>query len=165
MESLGIDLKTILIQIANFGVLVFVLNKFLYKPVMKAVKAKQEEYAAIAKDREELEGKTSVVEADREKIIKAAQNEKNDTIKKARLEALALKKETLEKAQKEAKSIIEKAKKEIDAEKLKLNKKFEKEVLDAAFAVATKVIGKKADKKDVDQAYKELGLIKRALDK
>lgn len=163
MESLGIDLKIILVQIVNFGILVFVLNKFLYKPVLKAVKAKKEEYALIAKDKEEIAKEAEAMNSKRELIIKSAQKEKTDAVKEARLEAASLKKDALQKAQKEAKEIIEKAKKEIAAEKSKLNRAYDKDVLDAAFAVAEKVIGKSADKKEVEKAYKELNQLKRAV--
>lgn len=163
MEALGIDFKTIIIQIINFGLLVFVLNKFLYKPVLKAIKAKKDEIAEISKQKEELDKQADLMSKKQADLVKNAQKQKAETLKGAKITASTLQKETLEKAQKEAKAILAKAKKEVEAEKAKLNKEYEKQVLEAAFAIAEKVIGKNVDKKDVEKAYKELGQVKKAL--
>lgn len=165
MESLGIDFRIILVQIVNFGLLLFVLNKFLYKPVVKAIKAKKEEFELIEKQKIEIEKEAETAENKRELLMKSAQKDKTEVIKEAREDAEAKKKDTIKKAQTEAKQIIEKAKAEIEAEKKKLQKSYDQEVLDAAFAVAEKVIGKSANKKDVEKAYRELGQIKRELRK
>ena len=62
MESLGIDLKLIIIQIINFGLLLFLLTKFLYKPILRLLderKKKIEESLAnaqkIAEEKVKLE--------------------------------------------------------------------------------------------------------------
>src|SRR3989337_2314560 len=62
MESLGIDLKLIIIQIINFGLLLFLLTKFLYKPILRILderKNKIEESLAnaqkIAEEKVKLE--------------------------------------------------------------------------------------------------------------
>lgn len=161
MEALGIDLGIILVQVINFGILVFVLNKFLYKPVLKAVKAKQAEVAVIEESKVALDSEAQLTEKKREEIILAAESEKSEVVKEARLKSEATKKEVIEKAQAEAKDILVKAKKEIDAEKAKLKATHEKEVLEAAFAIAEKVIGKSVDKKEIEKAYKELSFLKR----
>lgn len=163
MEKLGIDLSTILIQIVNFGILVFVLNKFMYKPVIKAIKAKKAELDEIETGKAKLSANEGKIEVEREKIVKAAQNEKRELLQNAKSEAEANKKVVLEKAKKEAKVILEKARKEVAAEKEKLARTYEKDVTDAAFALSEKVIGKLVEKKSLEKAMKDLGSVKSAL--
>ena len=163
MEALGIDLKIILVQIVNFGILVFLLNKFLYKPILGAISKKNKEIDDISKGKEELASEQGTVERERETIIKSAQKEKALLLQEAKADAIKTKKSTLDKAEKQAKSMIDKAKKDIEAEKKKLSRDFEREVLSVSFAVAEKVIAKDADKKSVEKAYKDLGKVKSAL--
>ena len=85
MEQLGIEPKLLLAQIVNFLIIVFVLSKVLYKPVLSMLEKRRKEIAeglAIS-DRMRLE------------------EEKFQEKKAARLEV----------ARKEAKTIIEEAKK------------------------------------------------------
>lgn len=160
MEALGIDLGIILAQVINFGILVFVLNKFLYKPVLKAVRAKQAEVSVIEERKAALDTDAALADKKREEIILAAEAEKADLVKEAKQKSEAAKKDVLQKAQTEAKEILRKAKKEIDAEKAKLKAVHEAEVIEAAFAVAEKVIGKSVDKKEINKAYRELSFLK-----
>ena len=43
MEKLGIDPFSIGVQVVNFFLLLFVLKKFLYKPVVDMIKKKEQE--------------------------------------------------------------------------------------------------------------------------
>lgn len=163
MESLGIDIKTIGLQIVNFGILVFVLNKFLYKPVLKAIKTKNQEIDEINKQKEDIVKSQESAVANEALLVQKAESQKTEVLKEAKLEVAKLKKEAKEEAEKKALALIEKAKKDIDSEKEKLSADFEKEVLAAAFAINEKVLGKMADKKAVEAAYKSMGKVKSAL--
>ncbi len=163
MDKLGIDPSVMLFQIINFGILVFVLNKFLYKPVLAAIKSKKEQLAALDIQKVELSKKEESLLTQKNKILEDAQKEKLELLREARLEAAKAKKEALVKAEKEAKNLIEKSKNDIEAEKVKLMRDFEKEILSASFAIAEKVVGKKVDKKDVNEAYKKLSSVKSQL--
>lgn len=159
MESLGINLGIIVVQIINFGLLVFVLNKFLYKPILAAIKAKRNEVAEINKLKEDFE-KESIEEKNKsENIIKEAEKEKSKTIEEAKAAMLLQKKQILEKAQKEAKEILARAKLEIEADRKTLAKDYEKDVIDAAFEISKRFISKTA-RKDVEALYKELDILK-----
>jgi F-type H+-transporting ATPase subunit b len=163
MEALGIDWKIIIVQVINFGLLVFVLNKFLYKPVLNAINKKNKEFSDIEDGKEDVEKQKKTLDQERERLMKAVQAEKREILKDARLDAGKLKKEALEKAEKQSRSLLEKAKKDVEAEKKTLKKNYEKAVLESSFAIAQKVIGNKVDKKDVKAAHSSLGQIKSQL--
>jgi F-type H+-transporting ATPase subunit b len=99
MEALGLDIKLLVAQIINFGILFFVLKKVLYKPIIKILddrkKAIDESLKSSKKIEEELskleEKKTSVIEKtqsqankDKENLIILAQEEKRKIIDEAK---------------------------------------------------------------------------------
>jgi len=55
MEQLGIDPLLILVQIINFGLLLFILKKVLYKPVISAIKDREEKSDKLEKQYQEIE--------------------------------------------------------------------------------------------------------------
>lgn len=156
MEKLGIDTSVMVFQMVNFAFLVFVLNKFLYKPVVKAIKAKKEELAQIDAQKAELTKKEEELARQQEEIVANAKKQKQEILREARLEALKAKKEALAKAEKEAAKLIEKAQKDIEAEKSKMARDFDKQVLLASTAIVEKVIEEKIPEKDIDETYKKL---------
>lgn len=125
MEALGIDFKLILAQIFNFVVLLVILKKFLYKPLLKMLderKKKIEEgllnAEKIKKELEEIEKRKQKILADSQKEAvalfleqkKLAQKEKEAMIEEARIKAgeeikkgLVLAKEEMAKARLELK--------------------------------------------------------------
>jgi len=95
MESLGLDIKLLVAQIINFGILFFVLKKLLYKPIIKILDDRKhaiEESLAnskkIAEELEKLEDKKAAVieniqsqaKKDKEKLITLAQEEKRKIV-------------------------------------------------------------------------------------
>jgi len=104
MESLGLDIKLLVAQIINFGILFFVLKKLLYKPIIKILDDRKhaiEESLAnskkIAEELEKLEDKKAAVieniqsqaKKDKEKLITLAQEEKRKIVDEAKKTAEA----------------------------------------------------------------------------
>jgi F-type H+-transporting ATPase subunit b len=91
MKELGIEPLLLLAQIVNFGILFFVLKKFLYKPIL----------AMLDKRKQEIEEGLS-------SATKSAKQEEKLKEKEAEL---------LLQAKKDAKVIVEQAKKQLDEQK------------------------------------------------
>ena len=53
IEAFGIDVRLIIIQVFNFGILMAVLTYFLYKPVLKMLNEREAKIAQGIKDAEE----------------------------------------------------------------------------------------------------------------
>ncbi|OGM32817.1 hypothetical protein A2803_05720 [Candidatus Woesebacteria bacterium RIFCSPHIGHO2_01_FULL_44_21] len=147
MEKLGIDPRVMIFQVVNFGILVFLLNRYLYKPVLKAIHAKKADLARIDDATAQISSQKESVERERAQMLKKLQEEKTQNLRASRLEAAKLKKETLASVQNDVKRLLEKAKSEIAAERTKLVKDYEKDVLATSLVVIEKALGEKADKK------------------
>jgi len=143
MEKLGINPLVIIFQIANFAILVFLLNKLLYKRVLKAIKDKREALEKIELDKKQLEVQKENLLNERRKVLEMAREEKRKILAKAQEEIETAKKEVIKKAQEEAKRIIEKVERELTAEKARLAKDYEKDVLSTSVSILEKVIEKK----------------------
>jgi F-type H+-transporting ATPase subunit b len=95
MESLGINLQQIIFQLVNFTILLIVLKKFLYKPIVQFVTKQKQQDADYQKLSQEIQNQKSFFES--------ASTEQKAELKK-------LYNETLEKAKKEASQMVEQAK-------------------------------------------------------
>ena len=111
MEKLGIDLKLILVQIVNFGLLLFILKKVLYKPVLESIKKRREELEANEKEKGVIE------KAKLELVLK----EKEEILKNAKREAEAGKRKIIDKANRESKEILQGTRRQIERDQKKDN--------------------------------------------
>jgi F-type H+-transporting ATPase subunit b len=94
-----IHFDQILIQALNFGILLFVLMKFLYKPILKILEQRAEKIdAGLTAAQQNLE--------ERQKLETTKKNE----VKKAEIQASKIVEEAKIQAEKVAKEILEKAK-------------------------------------------------------
>lgn len=109
LATFGIDWRLLLINAANFGLLVFVLWYFLYEPVIKMLRERQERVTRGVRDAEEARKKLAEVEAARATTLAKAGKEADELLLRAR-EAGARKEEELAKAgEAAARAIVEEA--------------------------------------------------------
>lgn len=101
MEALGINLKFLLIQLANFGLFVFLFTKFLLKPILKMLDARKKKIADGLEAAEK--SKTEFLKID---------ELKNEAKRKMKSEEKKLLDEARIKAEKQASVIIADAKKQ-----------------------------------------------------
>lgn len=111
---MGIDIKQVLLQILNFGILIAILNKFLYKPVLNMLKTREDKI----NDGLKAADKNLEIEASLEK-------QKKSEIAKAKKEAANILTDAKENAKKQASSVRAEAKKEAKKESLKHEEKIQ----------------------------------------
>lgn len=139
-----IDWWTLGIQAINFLVLVWVLNRVLYRPVKAvidrrqemaehALKQAQEAVRAADAEREKLVAKQAEFDAGREKAL----SEFHDSLQRER-------KEVLQKARDEAETIIAQARARASAEEDKVVGKLKHEIVDLATELAAKILSGEA---------------------
>jgi len=135
---------TIVLQVINFLVLVYILNRLLVKPVMKTINSR----------REYVEGKYSRVE-ELEKKREAELMKFQTEISKARREALKKRNEIkaagerereqlIEKASTEGEKIVESVRSNLSKEIVNVQRELEQKLEDMVLLVTEKVLGRKA---------------------
>jgi len=134
-----------------FILFVFLLAKFAWGPVMKAIKAREDmirgSLDAAAKAREEM----LVLQADNEAILKTAREERDKILRDARLAYDKLMADAREKGIVEAEALVTRAKESIEREKNAALNEVKNEVANLAIEIASKVIGEKLKNDDEQQ--------------
>lgn len=108
---------TFALQVVNFAILVWLLHRFLYKPVLRMINARQ---AAVAKQYDdaaaaETKAKADLAAIDRERARIAAERE--TAIKSAAAQGEQAAKERLARAEQEAAALLDNAHKTLAAER------------------------------------------------
>ena len=140
MENLGIQPISLLLQSINFLLLLLILKKFLYKPILKVLadRKKKIEEGLSYSDKTKSEFEKS--EKKRDEILVRARSDGKTIIEEAKRAAKKREEELLEKAQREAQEIIAKGKREIEAMKEDLAKDLRREAVMIAEKIVEKVI-------------------------
>ena len=129
-----------------FLILLFVLSKFAFKPIIAAVEAREQALEdainSAKRDREEA----ALLLAQHRAALDASRGEGQKLIADARAAAERVRTELVEQAHAEQARMLERARAEIDAERAKAIAELRKEAVDLAILGAGKVIGQNLDR-------------------
>ncbi len=140
MKELGIDPKLLLAQLINFAILVFVLKKFLYKPIISMLDKRKKEIDDGLKLAEKMKTEEEKLEDKHRKVIEAARKEAKDIVDEAKKQAKTQTKEIIEKAHKDAGEVLAKAKEQIVMARKENEKELREEAVDMAVAMIKRVL-------------------------
>jgi F-type H+-transporting ATPase subunit b len=147
LTNLGIDWKLLVAQIINFLVLLFVLWKFAYGPIVAMLEKRQKKIEQGLKDAEKSHKKL-LESAEKEKeVLRQARTEAKEIVEKAKEQAERSRSEMAVEAKTQAEKIISNAKLEIEREKEKTISEIKAEIGGLVVAATEKVIGEKIDEK------------------
>jgi F-type H+-transporting ATPase subunit b len=136
------DPYTIIFTMVNFAVLLFGLYKMLYKPLLGAISAREQEIEGALKHAAEDRAAAEQLRKDFEAQIGNVQREAQEIIAKATRQATATKEQLETEARTKAAEMLENATKTIEREKNKALAELREEVASLAVMVAGKVIEK-----------------------
>ncbi len=147
LEQFGINPWLLAAQIVNFFILLFILKKLLYKPILKMLEERKEHIAQSLKNAEKIERKLLEIEEEEEKRLIKAGMDAEKLIKEAKISALELIEEGKMKAQDVAESIVAEARGQLQVEREKLNQEVREHLAELIGLSLQKVTGKILDKK------------------
>jgi F-type H+-transporting ATPase subunit b len=146
IEAFGVgDYEVLLAQFVSFGILLFVLYKFAYGPIIKMLDERTAKIEKGIKDAEEIQKKLNETEEREREILTEAKKQAQEIILNAEKMAEKNKVEILENSKVMAQEIIKNAEKTIEAEKSKLKSELKKEIADLVLASTEKVLREKID--------------------
>ncbi len=151
IDTFHIDWRLIIAQAVNFGLVVFVLFRFAYKPLLKLMNERSREIEKGLKDAKEAkEALANANEAGREEIIKA-KKEAKQIIEKANQQSKENIANSVEQAQAEAERVLAQAKEEIASEKKRALAEIKQEVGELVYLTTEKVVDKRLSQKEKDE--------------
>lgn len=160
LSKLGIDWRLLIAQLVNFLILLFILYKFLYKPILNLLENRREKIEKGLRDAEKMGEELEKIKILKEEEIKKAKQEAQTIIEKAQKTAERAGQEVRMRTKKDVEKLIEVARTQIVDEKEKMLTEVRKEAALLVVAAAEKVVGKtidmKVQQKLVEDSLKEV---------
>lgn len=128
-----------------FGLLLILLKKFAWKPILNAVKAREERIKGALESAEEVKLEMEKLKADNEKILKEARGERNKLLSEAREVKDKMIGDAKAQANEEARKIVETARLNIQSEKDAAISDIKKQVALLSVDIAEKILQKKLE--------------------
>lgn len=117
INTFGIDVRLLLVQMFNFGLLLLILWYFLYRPVIKMLEDRNEKIEKGVKASEKAEERLDEINDEKDSIITMATTEAGGIVEKARVHAKEKEEEILKVAAERSERVLKDA--ELKAEEAK----------------------------------------------
>ena len=141
--------------ILTFLVLLGLLAKFAWKPLLEALEKRHEMIKNSLDDAEKAKQELERLQGESKQIISEARVEAQSIVARSRSEAEKLKGELRQKAKEEAESIVRNAERRIQLETDKALSEIRSGVVDRSLLVASKLIKKNLSKEDNQSLIEE----------
>lgn len=144
-DAFGVDLPKLAFQVINFLLLLYLLNRFLFKSVLKLLDERQAKIARGLEDAETAARDRELAHAEREAAVAEARTEAQALLARSNKMAEDTRNEILAEARSQAEKLAEKARAEIVAEKEKAMAEIRGQVADLALDAAGKLVRSQMD--------------------
>ncbi len=128
IHSLGISWPVMVAQVVNFAILLFVLGKFVYAPVMKMLDERREGVKLALEREEHTVKKLAAAETEKEEILKTARVDSQKILDAAKQDGEAVKKKLIEEARGEIARQKSEATARLASEKVQLLREVKREL-------------------------------------
>ncbi len=142
--------------IVNFLILAFLLAKFAWKPLIKALEDREKQIAQDVAGAHKAKEDAETIKKQLEQTLADTAKESSQRIKEASLAGEQQRQSIIAQAKDEAQNLIKQAKAEIEAETQKAIEAVKKEVVDTTMLAAKKVIAKEADRASNEKLIEDL---------
>lgn len=146
-------------QVVVLIILIFLLTKFAWKPVMKAVGERETSINDALASAEKAKEEMANLKADNEKMLQQARAERDEMLKEAQQMKKSIVEEATEDANQKAEKILEKAQITIESEKKQALSEIKSQVAKLSVQIAETVVKKQLDSKD-----EQMSLVNKMLD-
>lgn len=151
-----INLSIVLMAMVNFFVLLFIVRKFLYAPVLAMLIARQNHVERILQEADLAKEEAEKLKKDYEVTLKDAHKEAKEILANANKIGENEREKILSEAKVEILRLNERAKTELAREKMEAFTSLKKEVAELAIGASEVILGrevKESDHKDAIDAY------------
>ena len=147
LADFGVNPILLAAQIVNFLVVLFVLQKFLYKPLLKVLDERKQKIEEGLSNAEKIQKELEDTEVKRQQIMDEAIEEGKRVISEATQQGAVLMQESQAKAREEMEAMMNQGMQMIAGEKEKMKSEIKGEVAAMITMSMEKVLGKALDSK------------------
>ena len=134
--------------IVTFLVLLAILARFAWRPLLSALENRQEMIRKSLDDAEQAQQELERVQQESARIVAEARAEAGSIVSNSRLDAAKLREELHQKARVEADAILQNAEKQIQQETDRALSQVRHEAVDVSLMIASKIIQRNLSKED-----------------
>jgi F-type H+-transporting ATPase subunit b len=142
------DWPTIFWAWVIFILLVLILRKFAWKPLLHAVEAREKTIADSLAKAEEVNRASAEISKRQQEALEEAQRQAKAILDEARSASDRYRKEQVDSAKKESQDFLDRAKREISLEEARARDALRREVVDLTLEAASKVLGQRLTSED-----------------
>ncbi len=157
--ALGIDWRMLLLNLLAFGILVWLLGKYVYPPLVKTIDERERSIEKSVAAAHEAEARAEKSQHEIQKLLRSARTEADEIIARAHAEASANVAEAEQKAKSRAEQIVKDAHVQLQADVSKARQALKHDTARLVATATEQIIHEKVDSR------KDAELIDRALSK
>ena len=161
LDVISINIWQMLVSLANLAILFWGVKKFLYKPVKKMLKARQDAIDVQYNEAEKAKQDALSEKQAYEEKLSEAKSEADGIIQSAVNLAKMRENEILEKAKSDADVIVRQAKEDAELEMTKAEESIKREIVDVSTALTHKILQREINSDDhkqiIDSFIEEIG--------
>ena len=160
-EIISVNLWQIVVSLLNLVILFLIIKKFLYQPVKNVLKSRQDKI-----DEQNNKASEYLSDAERTKVeleakLNDAENQADNILNEATVNAQRRKEKILDEARDEAESIIRQAKTNAELEMKKAESEIKAQIVDVSFELSKKIIEREIKEEDhhklIDSFIEQIG--------
>lgn len=148
MEQLGVEPSLLLAQVINFLIIVLVLSKVLYKPIISMLDKRRKEIEEGLRLTEKVREEDEKFQARKAKLLEEARKDGRLIIEEVKKRAKDVEKDLTVEAQKHAEEIVAKGKADVDRLHEMLRRDMRKESIDLAVRMSKRLLSSVLSEKD-----------------
>jgi F-type H+-transporting ATPase subunit b len=156
--SLGLDWKLFIAQLINFGVILLIVWKWVYTPLVKAMDDRADKIEQGIKDAEEGTKLRETAEEEKQKLIVEARKQSKEIVEKAEADAKVRQDEIITKARNEVQRVVAEGKQRLRDDQDVMMQEAKERVAELVVSATEKVLREKVD------AGKDAGLVRAAIE-
>jgi F-type H+-transporting ATPase subunit b len=141
--------------IITFLVLVALLTKFAWKPLLQALDARQESIRKSLEDAQTAKRELERLQQESAQIIRKAHAEAESIVSKSWSDGEKLREEMKQKARSEADAIMKESRRQIELETSRALRQIRSEVADLSITIASKLIQRNVSREDNNRLVEE----------
>ena len=141
--------------ILTFLVLLTLLAKFAWGPLLKALDSRQELIRKSLDDAQRARQELERLHQESAQIVRTARVEAEAIVSQSRSDAERLKEEIKQKARTEGAAIVRSAERQIQLETVRAVQQIRREAVDLSVMIASKIIGRSLSKEDNERLIEE----------
>lgn len=160
MSEFGVQPILLAAQVVNFLILLFILKRFLYKPLLNVLQKRKDAIAESLKNAQEIEIKLAEAAKEKDKIIEEAAKQAEKIVNGANQAREDILEDSRKTGENLAQKIVEDAKIQMQLEQEKLRQAVRSDATNLVMLVFQKITGKTINKSQqkelIEKAVKEL---------